>query len=163
MFRGIFTVLSAVYNNYILALGKAKMIVGTELMRDIAALIAIVLTWSYIALERPDDPVYGITVLLWGQIAASFLTWAATLVIAARLSLRSWWQFVMDIVPFAVITIAAVAVMMLLTQSIESPLWLLIAQLAAGGAVYLVLNGLLGSVIQREALAFLFSRFRKKS
>lgn len=161
MFRGIFTVLSAVYNNYILALGKAKMIVGTELMRDIAALIAIVLTWGYIAIERPDDPVYGITVLLWGQIAASFLTWAATLVIAARLSLRPWWQFVMDIVPFAIVTIAAVAVMMLLPQALQSPLWLLIAQLAAGGAVYLLLNSLLGSVIQREAIVFLFSRFRK--
>ncbi|MBD5374478.1 MAG: lipopolysaccharide biosynthesis protein [Bacteroides sp.] len=159
MVRGIFTVLSSVYNNYILALGRAKMIVGTELMRDIAALVAIALTWSYIAIERPDNPVYGITVLLWGQIAASFLTWGATLVIAARLSLRPWWQFITDSLPYAGVTLVAVIVMAGLPSVIHSPVLLLAAQISSGAAVYLIINSLLGSVIQREALGFIFSRF----
>ncbi len=162
MLRGVFTVLQAVYNNYILALGHARMIVGTELMRDIAALVAIALTWGYIAVEKPDDPVFGITVLLWGQIAASFLTWIVTLVIAARLSMRPWWQFVTDLVPYAAITLVAVAVMLMVPYVLQTPLALLLGQLVAGGAVYLALNSLFGSVIQREALTFLFSRFRKR-
>lgn len=161
LFRGLFTVMSAVYNNYILALGHSRWIVGTELIRDVAALVAILLTWTYIAVEKPGDPVWGIAVLLWGQIAASFLTWAVTLVIAARLSRRPVWQFVTDIIPYTVVSLLAVTAVTVLPRFISGAIPLFAAQIALGAAVYLGVNRLAGSHIQAEVLSFLLSRFRR--
>ncbi len=161
LLRGIFTVLSAVYNNYILALGHSRWIVGTELIRDIAALVAIALTWSYIALETPKDPVYGIVILLWGQIAASFLTWGITMVIAARLSGRTWWQFITDSLPYAVSSIAVVTAVGAFSFVIEGQLALLVLQSLCGALLYIGINMVLGSVVQRDVASFLLSRFRR--
>lgn len=159
LLRGIFTVLSSVYNNYILALGHSGWIVGTELIRDVTALVAIALTWSYIDLETPDAPVAGIVILLWGQIAASALTWAITLVVAAKLSGRSWWQFLTDSLPYVATSLFVVTVIAMLGFFIEWDLMLLVAQAVLGVALYLAINFALGSVIQREALTFILSRF----
>ena len=43
--RGIFTVLTQLYANYVLALGRAKLNVHIELLRDGIALLAIFITW----------------------------------------------------------------------------------------------------------------------
>ena len=57
------------------------------------------------------------------------------------------------------VTLVAVIVMAGLPSVIHSPVLLLAAQISSGAAVYLIINSLLGSVIQREALGFIFSRF----
>ena len=71
MGRGIFVVLCGLYSNFLLAMGKARLLVTTELIRDGAALVALLLTLPL--LSRPD----GLALLLWGQFAASALTLAA--------------------------------------------------------------------------------------
>ena len=75
LFRGLFTVAVSLYNNFLLALGHSKTIVRLEVLRDGTALGALALTFPYMAITLPDNPVYGITILLWGQVAASFVTW----------------------------------------------------------------------------------------
>ena len=42
--RGVFTILGAVYNNYIVALGRSRLMIVTEIVRDATALIAIAAT-----------------------------------------------------------------------------------------------------------------------
>ena len=162
LFRGVFTVIQAVYNNYILALGKARLIVATEFMRDIAAIIAIVITWGYIAIEKPDDVVYGITILLWGQIAASFLTWAVTLVISARLSKRPSLQYLSDLVPYAILSLIAIIPSVMIRDFITQPLLLVVTQILLGGLIYMGLSYLSGSKIQSDVLGYIFSVFNKK-
>ncbi len=78
MGRGIFVVLCGLYSNFILAIGRPKLLVTTELIRDGAALIALLLTLPL--LSRPD----GLSLLLWGQFAASALTLAATIALTPR-------------------------------------------------------------------------------
>lgn len=63
LLRGVFTVYSSLYNNYIIALGRSKLMVYTELLRDVAALIAIFITIPFMTIEMPDDYVYGLKIL----------------------------------------------------------------------------------------------------
>ncbi|MDE5921643.1 MAG: oligosaccharide flippase family protein, partial [Paramuribaculum sp.] len=159
MLRGIFTVLSSLYNNYILALGRSRLIIVTELLRDSAALIAIALTWPFIALETTEDPTLGIAILLWGQIGASALTWGVTLIVAARLSGRNAWQFVADSLPYAATALISVTLASMLTWLTGSPLLLTIGQLSIGAALYMGLNKIAGSRIQSEVIDHFRSRF----
>lgn len=80
MVRGIFIVLTALYNNFLLAQGKARAMFALELIKDaitIAALLATVWTFS---LEW----------LVWGQMGASLLTWIISVELTRRsLSLRT--------------------------------------------------------------------------
>ena len=55
------------------AIGRPRLLVITELIRDSVALIALIITLPFLA--RPD----GLSLLIWGQFAATLLTWAATL------------------------------------------------------------------------------------
>ena len=73
MARGIFVVLNGLYSNFLLAIGRPRLLVITELIRDSVALIALIITLPFLA--RPD----GLALLIWGQFAATLLTWAATL------------------------------------------------------------------------------------
>ena len=73
MARGIFVVLNGLYSNFLLAIGRPRLLVVTELIRDSVALIALIITLPF--LGRPN----GLALLIWGQFAATLLTWAATL------------------------------------------------------------------------------------
>lgn len=160
LFKGIFTVLTSVYNNYILALGKSKLIVITEIIRDAAALIAIVVTWKYISLEKPYELTYGIGILLWGQIIASFLTWIITLCVSAKLSSRYWWQFIHDSLPYIVLSIIIVAILSIFPKYIDMPFLLLCCQILIGVILYVIFNYLLGSKVQNDVITFFLNKLK---
>lgn len=161
LLRGVFTVLGAVYNNYILSLGRSRLLVYTEFVRDVVALIAIIVTLPYIVLTQPDDPVYGIRILLWGQILASVVTWAVTLVIACRLSGRSVVAFLGDLIPYLCLSVLTIIGVGWLPLFITAPVWLMLLQITAGCGIYISVNWLLGSVVQREAMKYIFGRLIK--
>ncbi|MBD5238775.1 MAG: lipopolysaccharide biosynthesis protein [Bacteroidales bacterium] len=73
MARGIFVVLNGLYSNFLLAIGRPRLLVVTELIRDSVALIALIITLPFLARHN------GLALLIWGQFAATILTWAATL------------------------------------------------------------------------------------
>lgn len=92
MARGVFVVLSSLYCNFILAKGRSKLLVVNEVIRDVAALGALLATipcWS-----RPD----GLEIMLYGQIAASAVTFVITLAQAAKVSERAAIKFLMDLI-----------------------------------------------------------------
>lgn len=158
--RGIFTVLTSLYSNYILALGRSRLLVFTELLRDATALVAIFATLPIIAFATDTDPVAGLRVFLWWQIAASGLTWIVTLIIAARLSKRSLWGYLVDCVPYMVFTLGAMAVawwVMSLTGTTSAWL-LLLGRLGIACALYLAAGAVTGSRIQADMLAYLLRR-----
>lgn len=160
LLRGIFTVLASLYNNYMLALGRSKMLVYMEILRDGAALIAIAATVPFIALSPAGDITHGIKILLWGQLAASILTTLVTLLVTARITGMSVWSFVRDSLPYMAATIIIVIPMIALSYCISTPALLLLAQAAAGMAIYLLLNWALGSRMQHDAIEYLLHRFR---
>lgn len=93
MVRGVFVVLCSLYCNFILAKGRARLLVANEVMRDVASLVALFATMPY------WGGVNGLEIMLWGQIAAAGVTFVATLWQAAGVSGRSFVAFVFDLLP----------------------------------------------------------------
>ena len=153
--RGIFTVLNSLYNNYILAIGRARAIVWLEMLRDGAAIVALVATLPLMALSTASDPVAGLRMMLWGQIAASALTWVVSAIVAARSIGATVRSFVTDLAPYAALTLLIVPVMLLVHRAMPAPLASCVAQAVVAVALYIGANRLGGSRIQEELLAYL--------
>lgn len=160
LIRGIFTVLTGLYNNFLLSLGKAKLIVVTEIVRDVTALIAILLTLPYISLSTPEEPVAGLKILLYGQLFASVLTWGITLWIAAPLTGFKRVDYFLQPLPYLMQTILIGLSVSLMTNMDIKPLTLCIIQAAVSVAIYFLLNFILKSKIQKEAFAYIFREKR---
>ena len=158
LLRGIFTSITTVYNNYIIALGLPRMIVGMELLRDITALVAIVVCWPFINDSYGDNVMWGIQLLLWGQLAASFIAWVATLWYVAPKCNRPRRAFIVDMLPYAGATLIAMVAMWGVEQLTHTAWLQVILMSLTGLTVYIGLNALFGSNIQRELLAFLRSK-----
>ncbi|MBD5343686.1 MAG: lipopolysaccharide biosynthesis protein [Bacteroides sp.] len=153
--RGIFTVLQSLYNNFILSVGRARLLVITEVMRDAAAVIAIIITLPYIGLSTDTDITLGIAIFLWGQLAASVITWAATLYLTARVTPRAIISYLADLAPYIILSLIAVAPAWLIGRLSLSPLLTIAAQGLTAVLVYTGICALAGSRIQRDALAYL--------
>lgn len=159
LIKGVFVILASLYNNYALSLGKARLIVAMEVVRDVAALVALIATLPFISMCDAGDIVYGVKILLWGQVAAAALTCGVTLIVTAPLSGRSVVDYIKDYMPYACATLAAMAVAWSLGCFIENTILLLGGQILTGIGLYLGVNGVAGSTIQRDALHYLFHRF----
>lgn len=158
--RGIFFVLTSLYNNFLLALGRSGMIVRLEILRDTVAIAALVASLPFIAQSTPDNPVYGLTLMLWGQVAASAISWGATLYVTARTAGSRVASFLFDLVPYAVMTVAIIPLMLWTMSLTATPLAMILAGAAVAVAFYLGINAILGSKIQNEVLGYL--HFSKK-
>lgn len=161
--RGIFTVLNSLYNNYIISLGKARLVVYMEIVRDSVAIIALIATIPFMAMTLPNDPVYGVKILLWGQVIASAICWIATICVTAPLTNRSRWAYVADLIPYLIQVCIIIVPMCLLSMVISNVILLLIAQSVVGLSIYLLVNHLLHSQIQKDAIDYVMYRFRKKN
>lgn len=153
--RGIFFVLTSLYNNFLLALGRSGVIVKLELLRDTVAIAALVASLPFIAESTPDDPVYGLTLMLWGQVAASVISWVATLIVAARAVGSPVISFLSDLLPYAVMTVAITPLMFWAMSFTATPPAMILVGAAIAIALYLGVNALLGSKIQKEVLGYL--------
>lgn len=156
--RGIFTVFIGYYNNVLLALGHARTIMWMEVLRDTVAIIALVITLPVLAESRGTDIVWGIRVMLYGQILASLLTWAVTLVYVSRLSSRPVFAYIGDMIPYVALSIV-MAIIIVLINSIGMNDYLTLAvTIIAGATIYLGIGHMSHSVIQREALGYILGR-----
>ena len=159
LLRGIFTVLTSLYNNYLLALGHARIIVRLEVVRDVAALVAIALTIPYMVLTRPDDIVYGIVILLIGQVAASAIAWLLSLILTARATGLRPLRMLADLAPYLGLSLVALPLMHFTAASFAAAWLQLAVEITVGLIFYLGVNRLLGSRIQEQAFSYLRSRF----
>lgn len=156
--RGIFTVLSSLYNNYAVAVARTKLVMAMEALRDGAAFVFLAATLPFIAETRPGDPVWGIRLMLYGQLAASALSWAIMAVKTAPLTGRRLLPFLSDSLPYLLLTLGIMAVAWVEKAWIANPWLLLLTQGATALALYLAANRLLGSAIQCEVLSHLSRR-----
>ncbi len=153
--RGVFTVLSSLYNNYAVAVARTKLVMSMEAVRDVTAFILLAATLPFIADTRPGDPVWGIRLMLYGQLAASALSWAIMAVKIAPLTGRRLLPFLADSLPYLLLTLGIMALAWVECAWIANPWALLLAQSATALTLYLAANRLLGSAIQREVLSHL--------
>lgn len=155
LIRGIFTVLTSLYNNYLIALARTRTVVAMEALRDGTALLFLLATLPVIAMTKGTDIMFGVRILLYGQLAASAITWAVMTVSVASATGRHFTALVADNVPYLIETLVICAVMWGESLVIGNCWMLLIAQAATAIALYLGINLLLKSVIQKEILQFL--------
>ena len=156
--RGIFTVLSGLYNNFLLSKAKTGAIVNMEILRDSIALIALFATFPYMDMETPDNPVYGIVLLLYGQIAASMITCIATLWVTSRKLSIPVFQFVKANLPYVAIALAAAIASYPAVMIVDDPWILMAVQSVVFISVYMLVNHILGSRIQKDAIDMLRGR-----
>lgn len=157
LLRGIFVILCQLYNNYILALGHGGTIVKLEALRDTAAIIALAATLPFIGLTRPGNPVYGLEIMLWGQVAATAATWAVCLAYTSRRTGVPLTRFLADMLPYLAQTLLIIPIMYAASAAVVSP-WLKIAvEAAVGLGLYVGGNYFFKSRIQKEVFTF----FRK--
>lgn len=161
LLRGIFTVINTLYNNYILSLGHSRAIFWLEVLRDGAALVGIVLALPYISLSTAGDAVYGLTILLWGQVAASAITWVATLTVTAHITKIGWWSYLRDMLPYLLSALAIGAGVYMLSYTGLNDFALLVIQGIAAAALYIGVNCVFPSKIQRDVLGYLTGKNRE--
>ncbi len=155
LLRGVFTVLTSLYNNYVIALARTRLVVAMETLRDGAALLFLLCALPFVADTRPGDPVWGIRLLLWGQIAASFIAWLVMVTKTAPVCGRRVVDFLRDSAPYLAETVAIMALLWIESLFVADVLLLLIVQTLTALGAYTAINTIFGSVIQREVLCFL--------
>ena len=155
LLRGIFTVLTALYNNYLIAMARTRTVFRMEMLRDVAALIFLAGTLPMIALSTDMDRVLGIRILLYGQLLAAAIAWGVMLAKVARVTGRTAWHLLWDNAPYVAQSIA-IGVLMWAESFWIGNCWVLLAvQALTGCALYFGVNRLLGSAIQRDVFMFL--------
>lgn len=160
--RGWFTIFTALYNNYVVSLGRARMVVWTEIVRDSIAIIAIVISFPFITMSTPNNPTYGLAIFLWGQVIASALAWVFMLVLASRVSWSRPGRFLADLAPYLLLSLGVGAILWAVSLMDLNPWAMLVLQGVLGLVVYFGLCRLAGSVIQRDVLQYLRAQLGRK-
>ncbi len=151
--RGIFTVLTLLYNNYLLSIGKAKLIVYSEIVKDASTIIAIIATIS----SR------DVSVLVFGQVVAGISYFIFSLILTSYATRVPLLQYVRELSVYIVIAGISICPAICILQITAHPLWLLLSQLSSTTICYLLINKLLKSKIQQDVLHFAFGRFIKNT
>lgn len=149
--RGIFTVITSLYNNYIISCGASRKYVYSEVVKDVSTVIAIVVTIPF-----------GVTWLVAGQVFAGVVYYFYALYLVGKVTGYSRWSLVKDALPYVALTIVALAPSVALSYFISNAWILLATQLVVSGGVYVLLNWLMKSKIQADAFEYVFGRFRRK-
>ena len=145
--RGIFLVLSLLYGNYLISLGRSKLLVVSEAVRDGAALVAIGLTFGALS-----DGTHGIIIFLWGQLVAGILSWGVSLWLTVRETGRPLGAWLLDLLPYAAISCVSALPCLWIAGLGLHPLAECVAMAVAFGGVYIIINFLLRSKVQKEVL-----------
>ena len=163
--RGIFWVFTNLYTHYLVALGHTGTIARLEIIRDAVAIVGLVATFPVMGLSTPDYPTLGVALMLLGQIAAAIIAWALTLVYVHRHEAARWSVLLGGYVPYLALSLCLGSLMYIaghyfmpsLCQSLGSTLtiWLtMVVTAVIGLGGYLAVNGICGSKIQSDAIAY---------
>lgn len=153
--RGVFTVFTSLYSNFLLSLGHAGAIARLEVWRDIVAAVGLAVTFPVMAVSLPDNPVWGVGVMLWGQVAAAVVAWAMTLFYVHRFCPVKAIVLMREYLPYLSAS-AVIGAGMYFLGLMAFPPWLaVIVESALGLTAYLAFNHVARSRIQADALAYL--------
>lgn len=151
--RGIFVVLSNLYNNYLLALGYAKSLVLAEIVKDVIVLVAIVSTIFMQSLE----------LLVWGQMVAGVVTYLFMLWLVSRKVGYKKSAFIVDMLPYFILTLVIVAILWVIGIYVASDILQFGVDVVVGLALYCIVLKISGSTIFKEACEYVFGRFQRRS
>lgn len=148
MIRGIFVVLPSLYSNFLLSKGKAKALFALEFVKDSLIVVALLSTvWSF-SLEW----------LVWGQLAASLLTWMISVELTRRSLCISAGTLLYDLFPFFIAAFMAGIMSFTVGLPVASPVIALLLEFAVGVLTYFIILRLWDNDELREVLAILRDR-----
>lgn len=150
-FRGIFTIMAAVYYNFVLAVGDAKRLVYSEVVKDVIMVAAIAVTVAH-----------GIEWLVMGQVAAGIVCYFYNIWLVKKVTGYSALRTFRETAIFMLTTATAALSASALVLFIDNAFALLAAQVLLFCAIYLALNACIGNAIQREARTYILGRFMKR-
>ena len=153
--RGIFVVLTSLYTTQITAIGAARKLVESEVVKAVLTVAAIIATIPF-----------GIEWLVGGQVIAAAVCFVYSQWLVARTTGYRVAAMLTEIAPYAAITlisaIPAAAVAYFVPQL--HPVAMILAQTVAFAVPYVAINAMLHSRIQHDVLSYALGRFtRKKS
>lgn len=145
--KGIFTIITSLYNNYIISCGASRKYVYSEIVKDVSIILAIIITIPY-----------GITWLVAGQVFAGIAYYVYALFLVGKVTGYSRWGLVKDALPYVALSAIALLPSVIIAQFISNAWLLLISQLAVSSVIYLSLNKMLKSKIQDDVLAYVLKK-----
>ena len=153
--RGIFVVLTSLYTTQITAIGAARKLVESEVVKDVLTVAAIIATIPF-----------GIEWLVGGQVIAAAVCFVYSQWLVARTTGYRVAAMLTEIAPYAAITLIsampAAAVAYFVPQL--HPVAMILAQTVTFAVPYVAINAMLHSRIQHDVLSYALGRFtRKKS
>lgn len=152
MARGIFIVLLSLYSNYLLGLGRSRALFAAEVVKDASIAVALLATVF----------LGDITILVWGQLAASLLAWAIVLGITCHTTGITARRMISDLLPFLFAAFAMCAFCIAAGSLTSVPILQLAIEVAIGIGSYILVTKIAGIPELGEAFAYLTGRFRRK-
>lgn len=150
--RGIFIVMISLYNNFILSIGAARQLFAVELVKDALIFIAILSTmWSG-----------NLTLIVWGQFAASAITYFIVLRMASRITGYPPLRMLSDLLPSLGVAAAMAALCLFMINIPAPPAVRLVATIAAGAVAYILVAKVCRLRELKDAAGYLLGRFKKK-
>ncbi|MDE6028347.1 MAG: lipopolysaccharide biosynthesis protein [Muribaculaceae bacterium] len=149
--RGIFIVMISLYNNFILSIGAAKQLFAVEVVKDALIFAAILSTmWSG-----------NLTLIVWGQFAASAITYFIVLRMSARITGYSPLRMLTDLLPALGIATAMGLVCLLALYIPGAAAVRLLVTIAAGAASYIFFAKVFRLPELKDAAGYILGRFNK--
>lgn len=149
--RGIFTVITTLYNNYIISCGASRKYVYSEIVKDVSTVIAIAVTIPF-----------GITWLVAGQVFAGAVYYCYALYLVGKVTGYSRVALVKDALPYLALTVVSLAPAVVLAHFIVNAWLLFVLQVIVAAGAYLLMNKLLRSKIQDDVLEYALGGVKRK-
>ena len=149
--RGIFTVITTLYNNYIISCGASRKYVYSEIVKDVSTVIAIAVTIPF-----------GITWLVAGQVFAGAVYYCYALYLVGKVTGCSRVALVKDALPYLALTVVALAPAVVVAHFIANAWLLFVLQVIVAAGAYLLMNKLLRSKIQDDVLEYALGGVKRK-
>ena len=153
--RGIFVVLTSLYTTQITAIGAARKLVESEVVKDVLTVAAIIATIPF-----------GIEWLVGGQVIAAAVCFVYSQWLVARPTGYRVAAMLTEIAPYAAITLISAIPAAAVAYFVPKlhPVAMILAQTVAFAVPYVAINAMLHSRIQHDVLSYALGRFtRKKS
>lgn len=158
LLRGLFVILTTLHTDIILAVGRSRLLVYLESVRDGLSLLLLLAALPLLGWSTPSHPALGIELLLCGQVLAAAFGWILTLHKASCISGVPVGRYILDYLPYLGATLAVSIILYCIGTLGWSPVITLALQVSTAVALYVAANALSGSRIQADVIAYLRGR-----
>lgn len=150
LLAALFTTLSAVYNELMLAKGRSGMYLRLEIIKKAFLVIGIVISIGF-----------GVKALVAAWVVYALFSFVLSAVVAGKIVSYSLTELLKDITPYAIIALLMSALTYLFSYLPLNNILLLLIQATFGGIFYIVMCKVFKLEIWQETLSY-FNRFRIK-